>query len=300
MEKNRKPSVLLKLVGIVLTILLIAYFGISTIVADRLSRPERHPITKTCAEYGLKCESVRFNSAVDNIPLSGWYIDSPGTKVILMLHGRDGTRDSDDAMEIAQALAKNNYDVLMFDFRAHGESGGERFSLGYLETRDVAGAMRYLRTRGVNEVGVIGLSMGAATALNSAPDEPEFRAIVSDSAFADEMLLLETELPKYSGLPAFFNPGIFLMARLLYGIDVASNKPERAIARLGNRPVLLIHGTFDADVPPINAYALQKAGADDPNLQLWIVPEAKHVGAYRKKPEEYLKRVIEFFDRNMR
>lgn len=299
MEKNRKPSVLLKLAGIVLTILFVAYFGISSIVADRLSRPERHALTTTPAAYELAYESVRFASAVDNIPLSGWFIDSPGTRAIVILHGRNGTRDSTEPMEIAQALVRSGYDVLLFDFRAHGESGGERYTLGYLETRDVAGAVRYLQSRGATEIGVIGFSMGAVTVLNSAPDQPELRAIVSDSAFADASPLVERELPKAGGLPVFFDPGVLLMGRLLYGVDIANNKPMRAVAHLGHRPVLLIHGSADGLIPVGDAYALQRAGANNPNLELWIVPEAEHTGAHRKNREEYLKRVIGFFDQNL-
>ena len=59
--------------------------------------------------------------------------------------------------------------------------------------------------------------------------------------------------------------------------------------------MLLIHGTADEDVPLSHAYMLQQAGANDPNLQLWIVPGAEHVRAFRHVPDEYLKRVLAFF-----
>ena len=45
---------------------------------------------------------------------------------------------------------------------------------------------------------------------------------------------------------------------------------------------------------------LQKAGAANPNLQVWIVPGAEHVRAFRLVPDEYLRRVIGFFDANLR
>jgi pimeloyl-ACP methyl ester carboxylesterase len=292
---------LLVVAAIFIVLLLAVYFGISTVMADRLSRPERHPLTETPSIYGLTYERVEFTSAVDNIRLEGWYIDSPGSKVIMMLHGWNGNRTNrDTAMPMAEAFEQHGYDVFMFDFRGHGESGGDRFSLGQLEMRDVAGALTYLRGRGINEVGTIGWSMGAISALNSAPDHPEMRAIVADSAFADANLLLDTNVPKMSGLPPIFTPGMLLMGRLLYGIDYAHNIPARAVARLGSRPVFLIHGTSDERIPVSHAYLLQKAGANDPNLQLWIVPNACHTCAYRQNPEEYSKRVLAFFDQNLR
>jgi pimeloyl-ACP methyl ester carboxylesterase len=292
---------LLAVAAILIVVIVAVYIGISAVMADRLSRAERHPVTITPDTSGLTYERVEFTSAVDNIPLEGWYIDSPGSKVIMMLHGWNGNRSNGNtAMPIARAFVQHGYNVFMFDFRGHGESGGDRFSLGQLEVRDVAGALTYLRGRGVSEVGTIGWSMGAATALNSAPDHPEMRAIVADSAFADANLLLETELPKRSGLPPIFSPGMLLMGRLLYGIDYADNIPARAVARLGSRPVLLIHGTSDELIPVSHAYMLQKAGANDPNLQLWIVPNACHTCAFHQNPEEYLRRVIPFFDQNLR
>ncbi len=292
---------LVSAVAILVFLVVTVYVGISAVMADRLSRAERHPVTITPAVYGLAYERVEFTSAVDNIRLEGWYIDSPGSKVIMMLHGWNGNRSSGDtAMPMAEAFAQHGYDVFMFDFRGDGESGGDRFSLGELEVRDVAGALTYLRGRGINEVGTIGWSMGAATALNSAPDHPEMRAIVADSAFADANLLLETELPKRSGLPPIFSPGMLLMGRLLYGINYADNIPARAVTHLESRPVLLIHGTSDELVPVRHAYMLQKAGANDPNLQLWIVPNACHTCAFRQSPAEYSKRVLAFFDQNLR
>jgi uncharacterized protein len=292
--------VLLTAVTFLVMLVIALYVGISAIVADKFSRPERHPVTNSPAMYGLAYEPVEFTSTVDNIPLKGWYIGGSGSKVILMLHGRNGNRsDGDSALPLAQAFVNHGYDVFMFDFRAHGESGAIRYSFGELEVRDVAGALAYLKGRGFSQVGTIGFSMGAATALNSAPDHPEMRALVADSSFADGAMLAQARLPKQSGLPPIFVPGMILMGRVMYGMDLSDDLPVRAVAHLGNRPVLLIHGTSDEMIPVEHAYMLQKAGANDPNLQLWILPNVCHTCAYASNPEEYTKRVIDFFDRNL-
>ncbi len=285
--------------GVVVLVGIVAYFAIGAYVADQVSHPERHPLTQTPAAYGLKYQEVAFESAVDHIPLRGWYIDSPGDKVIVQLHGRNGTRDSGSALAVAKMLADHNYDVLMFDFRGHGESGGERYSVGLLEVRDVAGALDYLKTRGVQSVGVLGFSMGAATALNAAPDLPAMRAVVADSAFADITLLLEEQLPKETGLPAWFSPGFVLMGKLLYGIDLNDNRPVRAIARLKDRPVLLIHGTNDNLVPVHHAQLLAQADATNPNLSVWIADGVGHTRAFDDAPVEFRARVLDFFARNL-
>ena len=283
--------------GILVLLGLVSYFGISAFAADKLSRPQRRPLTFTPADYGLKYERVQFSSAIDHIPLDGWYIDSPGSKVILMMHGKDGARDDTtlNLMELMQALAQNGYDVFTFDFRGHGLSGGERYSFGDLERRDVAGALSYLKSRGVDEVGVVAFSMGAATALNSAPAHPEMRAIVADSSFADMNMLLEDGLPKASGLPAFFSPGILLTARLMYGMDLAAVKPANVLASLGDRPILLIHGTGDPAISMLHHELMVKAALGNPNAQSWVVPGADHAQSFKQEPQEYVRRVLAFF-----
>jgi uncharacterized protein len=290
-RRNRLVRVLL----VIVAILVIGYIAACGIVADKLSHPTRKALTHTPTEYGMKYEDVQFNSTVDNIALKGWYIDSPGSKVIVMMHGRNSTRDGGDLMPIASALYKQNYDVLTFDFRAHGESGGERYSLGAWETRDVAGALNYLKGRGVQQVGTIAFSMGAATELLAAPDHPEMKALVSDSAYADLGALMDVQLPKNSNLPGFFNPGILLMVRLLYGIDVPGTRPVESMARLGDRPLFIIHGDKDDLVPVSQAYDLQKAAAADKNMSMWIVPGAGHTGSYGVAPQEYVQRVLAFY-----
>lgn len=282
--------------ALILLVLVVAgYFALSFVIADQLARPERHPFTNTPALYGLKYEDVQFNST-DNIPLAGWYIDSPGDRVILLLHGRNGARDRGVNLMVANELAKRNYDVLMFDSRGHGASGGQYYSLGMLEARDVAGALNYLKTRGVNEVGAIGFSMGGATLLNSAPDLPQIRALVADSAFADANPLIAQGIADETGLPSFFNPGMFFAFRVLVGADLTQDIPANAIRKLGDRPLLLIYGTKDDLVPQWHFAENTRAGQGNPNFQVWGVEGAGHTTIYESYPQEYAQRVGDFFD----
>jgi uncharacterized protein len=289
------------MVALALALLLagaVAYLAPSAYVVDKFSTAARLPVTDTPAAYGLSYQPVTFYSTADHVRLEGWFIDSPGSKVILLLHGWNQNRDEGGkALQVAKALVAHNYDVFMFDFRGHGQSGDGRMTLGQFETRDVAGALDYLKTRGVSEVGVIGWSLGANTAMNAAPEHPEMRAIVADSVWAELAPELEYQLTHYSGLPGFYSPGVMLMGRVLYGIDIPDNQPARALASLGNRPVLLIHGTADDLIPVSNAYLLQKAAVNDPNFDLWIAPGSGHANAYHDYLEEYARRVLAFFDK---
>ena len=289
-----------RLAVVVGALLVVAYFGVSAYAADKVTHAARID-PGSCADFGLVCEDVQFNSTVDNIPLKGWFIDSPGTKTVLIVHGRDGVRSDKTIglMDIAAGLRAHGYDVLLFDARDHGVSGGERYTLGALEVRDVEGALDYLKSKGQAQIGVMGYSMGGAEVLRTAPSHPEMTAIVTDSAFADAAPLLDYKLASVSGVPAMFNPGIRLVSQLLVGVDVWALRPEQELAQLGDRPVLLINSaedTLDDFVPVEQFHRLEQAAASNPNMHSWAAPGRGHVKAYLNNPVEYMNRVLTFFD----
>jgi dipeptidyl aminopeptidase/acylaminoacyl peptidase len=288
------------LLAVLLVAVAVLYAGVSLLVADRISRPLRRPLHTTPAAYGLQYEDVAFTSTEDNVPLSGWYIDTPGDRTIMILHGAGSVRDNFINMEVGRALAQQGFDIFMFDFRGHGASGGDRTSLGEWEKRDIAGAVSFLRSRGVSKVGVLGYSMGGAAALLAAPEQPEIAAVAADSAFSDLFSVVETERA-HMGVPNLFNPGYVFVSKALFGVDVLENEPKRAIARLSGRPVLLIHGEEDALIPVEQAYELRDfaLAAGNQDVELWVVPLANHVGAVGVAREEYVRRVAAFFDAHL-
>lgn len=289
-----------RIVAITMVLLAVIYLGVSAIVAGIAWHPIRRALTTNPGRYGMHYEDVQFASAGDNIPLSGWFVDSPGNDTIVLMHGQGNIRDNYISMEVSKVLFQHNYDLLLFDFRGHGNSGGDVGSIGMLERRDVAGALSYLKSRGVAEVGTLAYSMGASTVLLAAPEHPEMRAIVVDSPFADLYSIMEGQRAKTGMPPSFFNPGIILMSQVLYGINPMQNQPREAMARLGDRPILLIHSTVDDLIPVSNAHELQKAGANNPNLEVWIAPASSHVAVFAEHRQEYLDRLIRFFEKHLR
>jgi pimeloyl-ACP methyl ester carboxylesterase len=298
---RRIASRLFRFVVVLVVIGLVAYLGVGAYVASTMSHPIRQPQRGTPAALSLTYTDVAFTSTVDNILLKGWLIGEHGGPTIIFVHGKDGSRDDPTIglPQIAQGLVCHGYDVLVFDLRGHGQSGGSRFSLGYLETRDLAGAVQFLKSQGRTDLAAMGWSLGAATVLNAAPDLPDLHAVVAESAFANVRDLLEIQVPLNTHLPRLFTPGILLMGDLLYGFGTAQNQPERAVARLGARPLFLIQDGADEFIPADQATRLQQAGAADPNLRTWLVPNTAHVRAYQHDPAEYMRQVTAFLDNNL-
>ena len=73
------------------------------------------------------------------------------------------------------------------------------------------GAVDWLRRQGHRRVGVLGASMGAASALLAAADDTVIEAVVADSAFAHFGAMIEPQFRQLSGLPSFFVPGALVL-----------------------------------------------------------------------------------------
>ncbi|WP_328984526.1 alpha/beta hydrolase [Thiorhodovibrio winogradskyi] len=274
--------------------------GLSYYVGSNLIHPQRKPITNTPDAYALVYKTIRFPSAVDQLQLSGWLIPATGetNKLVIEAHGYGQNRSSDaPALPVAKALHEAGIAVLLFDFRGEGESSGNKVSVGLYEQRDLRGAIAYARRLGYRHIGVIGYSMGAATALEVASADQGVEATIADSPFANLYDYLSRHFSVWTHLPNWpFTPEILFELRVFDHLNAHRVDPERDAAKLGQAPVLLIAGTADKTIPMSNSLALYRALRHDRSASLWIVPGAKHVGAYRVEPQRYLERVVGFFD----
>ena len=279
---------------------LLAYAGVSLVVAESLTKPYRRALTASPAAFDLTYEEVTFPSTGDGIPLRGWFLPVAGSaRVVLIVHGRNSNRTGDDGQYVphAAALVARGYNAFLFDLRGHGESGGVRYTLGAAEQRDVLGAVAYLKERGFGPegMGFWSHSMGAATVLLTAAVSSEVRTIVADSSFARLEDLLDKELPRASGLPGFFNPPILFFARTLFGADARILNPVEVVAALPPDSLFLIHGEADGLIPAEHSRRIA-AAAGPAVYDLWIVSGARHDRVSEVLPKQYEQRVLAFFD----
>ena len=208
-------------------------------------------------------------------------------RAVLVVHGRSSSRTGDNGELVAQAaaLVDGGYNVLLFDFRAHGLSGGTRYTLGADEQGDVLGAVAYLESRGFapDRLGFWAHSMGAATVLLAAGASADVRTIVADSSFARLEDLLARELPRESGLPGFFNPAILYFGRELFGLDTRVLNPVEAVAALPPRSLFVIHAEEDRLIPVDHARRIA-AAAGPAVWDLWIFPGRATTASGRPPP----------------
>jgi uncharacterized protein len=231
---------------------------------------------------------------------SGWFVPGANTEekpwpTILLLYGYGGHKEQ--MAYYARMLHEAGFACFMFDMQGTGLLRGLPVTMGYKERWDTLDAVAYLETRrdvDSKRIGALGVSMGAATALMAAELEPKIKAVVSDSSYADLNDMVQPGLRTFVGRPAiFFAPLIMRWAEQMVGMKAGAVHPEASAAKLGERPLLVIHGADDQLTDPGSAPRIF-AAASGPR-ELWVVPDCGHARAPEVAHEEYKERVIAFF-----
>lgn len=282
-----------------LTALYLAFIGVRG--SRLLVRPDVRPFVPdppdapaTPADLGLDYEVVRFTTD-DGVTLSGWLVPTrrDTRTAVILLHGFSGHRLPELAAFVPW-LAERHH-VLQFDFRGHGQSDPSTITLGTHERRDVAAAVRFAQGRGLGPIALFGVSMGAATAIVSAPDLP-VAAVVADAAYA------ELHHPIASRMREVGYPLAELGARaIVAGASLRTRSrltdPVRAVSRVAPRPLLIIAPREDRLISWKQSLRLYEA-AGEPK-ELMVVQGAAHAEAYAVDPEAYRRRVLDFLERHL-
>jgi dipeptidyl aminopeptidase/acylaminoacyl peptidase len=239
-------------------------------------------------------------TAADGTVLHAWYMrptQANGDAVIL-LHGV-----SDNLLGMygfGKWLVENHYSVLMTDARGHGNSAGIA-SYGVREADDIHRWVDWIEMRDQTHcVYGLGESMGAAQLLQALPREPRFCAVVAESPFASfrEVAYVRMGQPFDVGPwigRTFFRPAVdvgFLYIQLKYGLDMETASPGEAVTKV-KIPVLLIHGLDDKNIPPYHSDLIQ--ARNPASIVVWKVPGAVHTGAHAAAPEEFDRKVLDWF-----
>ncbi len=293
-----KRIIRLSIVGF-LVLATVAYVSVSFIIASGVTKAERKPQTDTPASYGIQFKDVEFLSRKGDVTLKGWHIAAQeGKPTVIFVHGISSNRSGDEAVDLASRLARMGFGSILFDLRAHGDSGGERISGGYFEREDMLGAFDFLVRNGVSHysIGVIGKSMGAGTAILGAAEEPKIHAVVADSTYANVSELVAYETARKTSVPEWiapiFVPGAKLEARAIYRIDIGALVPEKAVEQIAY-PILVIHGSADERIPLSHGQRVYQAAK--PGSALWLVPNVGHVEAFKTYPNDYTERISTYF-----
>jgi pimeloyl-ACP methyl ester carboxylesterase len=227
------------------------YQAINYDPADDARLKTDNPDLKDCASQGAAAGDEIATD--DGVRIAGWYIPSTngagptGPTVVLV----PGYADNKSGILRYGAGLHERFNLVAFDLRNSGRSTGNQTTYGVLEQKDLRAVVDWLeREKQPSWLGVLGNSMGAATAITEARTDDRIRALALDSMhtrvrFQFEKRLRDAGQPSYPGTWA-----IFIGAWVRSGQNVGDADPADALADIGARPLLITHGTADVEDLP--------------------------------------------------
>jgi fermentation-respiration switch protein FrsA (DUF1100 family) len=189
-------------------------------------------------------------------PAAGW-------PAIMFLHGLSGTRTQMNALAETSGFVGQQYAVLTFDARGHGESGGLVGIDGPREVADTRALFQWLADRpdvDGNNIGAWGISYGGGAVLNSLVAGVPWAAVVGVETWTDLFSALVPQGLVKSGLVAGLagsipeakrDPSLGAVQVAAFAGNAAAVRPwaaERSsLSRLGSvtTPVFIAQGRRD-------------------------------------------------------
>lgn len=314
---------------VALLVATLAYLGyVGYVGSGQAVHPERSRDCRTPAHLGWAYEAVNYDiasddrlvsvadptrcsvepamagaelTASDGTPLAAWYIpadrcgDCPEAPTIVIAHGHAVNKS---AVLSRAELLHPDYNLLLFDFRGHGQSGGATSTVGLQERLDVAAVIGWLEEeKGPSAIGLLGISMGGSASLADARADERIDALVVESTHATLANAIQARLDR-QGYPLSL-PGawaILLGGLLRSGYDMSAADPIQAIEDYGDRPLLIVAGGRDDTLGPRDAddlLAAARVGGADAQLQ--VCAEAGHAQSLERCPDDYHDWVLGFF-----
>jgi len=280
--------------------------GISWHLANVALHPQVKPVERTYkieADAGkleperfeaLPREEVRIASPY-GYELYGLYFPvEESHRTVIIAHGV--TFSLYGSVKYMWMFRERGFNVLMYDHRNHGRSGGETTTYGYYEKHDLKACVDWVLARHGERgiVGVHGESMGAAIALQHAAIDPRVHFVVADCPYASVWEQFAYRIKVEYHLPAFpILPIASWFSQLRAGFNFKDAAPIDTISKV-DTPIFFIHGKEDDYIPPqasIDMY-MRKPGAK----KLYLAPNARHAEAFWNNQFEYDRLLGEFLE----
>lgn len=207
--------------------------------------------------------------------------------------GNGGIRKSID-------IVSGSYDVIIFDFRGHGESGG-KFSWTAKEPLDLKAVLDYTEGCGYKKIGILGFSLGAAVSIIVAARRPEIKSMALISApysFWDiNYHFWEPEM--FSDLKANMDCNWEGKGAKVDHVFMDKERPIDSVGRIKESSILFIHGAKDWVIKDYHSKKLYNS-ATVHEKRLEIFNDGLHAERLIEQYPDRMKELVsEWFDKTL-
>ncbi len=236
----------------------------------------------------------------NGITIEAWYAkaDSGSIGTVILFHGLSQSK----AIKLSEAyeFRYQGYNVMLVDFRAHGNSGGNITTVGFRESEEVKLAFEYAAKQDEKPVFLWGSSMGAVAIAKAIADyQLNPAGVIMEMPFASLQSHLRARVRAngFSGIPE--KPFAFLVT-CWTGIERGYNpfkfKSEKYTSKI-NCPVLMQWGAKDNTVLRYETEKVFKSIASS-NKKLVIYENADHESFLQNDPFKWRNEVEQFLTDN--
>jgi len=257
----------------------------------RFQFPDKENGGLTPASFQLSSEDLAFRSA-DGVAIRGWWVPAPAARgTVVMVHGLNRSRI--EMVRRVPFVHAAGWNALLADLRHHGASGGEATTFGAKEKEDVKAAARVARERSPGPVVLWGVSLGGASVVFAAAEDPAVAGVICDSSFRSLTDTARHHLQLFRSFQWWLRIvprwpvaelTVFWMGRR-GGFDPGTVDVRAAAAGLAGRPALFVANSEDVRRPKEIAFDLQAAAGR--GAEVLIVPGKSHGGAWRDGTAAY-------------
>jgi pimeloyl-ACP methyl ester carboxylesterase len=205
------------------------------------------------------------------VKLKAWLFraEAPKRGTVIYLHGSADNRAS--GIGIAEHFVPLGFDFLAYDSRAHGESGGDMCTYGFYEKHDLSRVIDRVESP---PVVLLGSSLGAAVALQTAAEDDRIAVVVGVATFSDLRTVAGERAPFFASRRNIEEAIKLAEDAGKFRFDEVS--PAAAAPKI-RAPVLLVHGEKDQETPPAHSQRVYDALRSP--RRLILVPNAAHNNA---------------------
>lgn len=302
---QRESHITRNVIVVISVLLLLSAVTISVITGIKgykITHPKKIDIPTFSSNIAPDYKNVSFFDINKSIALKGWLFDVKSSdKTIILAHsyGKNRLQFDMKTLDMIKGFLDKNYNVLAFDFRNSGQSGGSITSYGFFEKDDLLGAVKFVKSQGSKHIVLMGFSEGAAASI-LALESKDVDAVIADSSYSNLSDYINSNLSSWSGLTAFpFNKTIPVSLKMYTGIDPSKVSPINAVNKIAPKPILFIHSKNDSVIPSSNSSDMYKIYSSFPsnNSMLWLTDCNIHMGSFTSFPQEYMNKVFEFLNK---